>query len=220
MVKISICWGEMAIGQSLFDWLEKNPKQTCYLCQCLCVPEGKGSWVFAGTALVVVVWIAMYLTSYNIWPAQWSIFTTLQTSHQFEKCLAWSLQITPVVCNNSRCVGHHVIFLLRLFSDCLWLNVKLKVSYLMCCLVCVVWSVVSWCSRKGFQTVSDSFMPLKYISYLNKWREQLHLTLWPPKKVFSNYFKTLDLFCFVGIMSCVQVLYQSLARPAYAGFYQ
>ena len=42
-------------------------------------------------------------------------FTTLQTSHQFEKCLAWLLQITPVVCNNSRCVGHHVIFLLIIF---------------------------------------------------------------------------------------------------------
>ena len=139
MVKISIHWGGNG-NRSKFVRLtgKKHTKQTCYLCQCLCVPEGKGSWVFAGTALVVVVWIAMYLTSYNIWPAQWSIFTTLQTSHQFEKCIAWSLQITPIVCNNSRCVGHHVIVLLRLFSDSLWLNVKLKASYLivMCCLVC------------------------------------------------------------------------------------
>ena len=33
------------------------------MCMCVCVLGGEGSWMFASTALVVV-WMAMYLTSY------------------------------------------------------------------------------------------------------------------------------------------------------------
>ena len=164
MVKPSLFYPLPTLSPSLISHLASvDVKQ-----QRRSVQERKGSWYSSGSSSMDshVSDQLQYLTS------SVKHFHHLTDITPVWKCPAWSLQITPRVCNSSRCVGHHVISLLRLFSEGesqLWLLVAECETESTTLLLCAVWSVVSWCSRKGFQTVSDCFMPLKYISYLNKW---------------------------------------------------
>ena len=137
---------------------------------CACVLDMEGSWVFASSVLIRV-WIARYLTSYS----------NYLTS--FHEALLLDIDVTPFW-KKSGTITANYVSCVWWFEMCWWphniptqgcfqrakacfKSVKLKASYPYDAYHNVLFlSVVSWCSRRGFQIVSDCFMPLQSLIWI------------------------------------------------------
>ena len=189
------------------------------VCVCACVcSRWEGSWVFASAA-PVVVWTDMYLTSYSdIW-----LVSTKHVRHLIDVTPVWkkSSMITAnyIICvhviaenlwatTSSKCLGNHIIFLLRLFwegESLLWLfefetigvwNWKRSISIMIFCFG-LGW-VGQGLEEKGIPDSSDCSMPLQPLIWISKLQGTVALDT-ITVKVFLNYLKTLINFCTISL---------------------